>query len=334
MPRGDKFLELTTYLKRTNKDVIPMTFGEIENILGFNLSKSAYTHKQYWSYSTTHTFPLSWMNAGYIAEQLDLATQTIVFRKEGVVKHAAELKKTSNNIKQTRVSTLPLNLALKSIDDYYSVSVEDPNGRYLSWVHCYKTFSENRKAVTNETIDYLALHLAFYLASWGMMRGGAFLLQKDYKIHIPVVRILLEEKYDSLCGISAEMLLENKYLNLLEDISVRIKDVYAKSMPAKENLSNNASETLITKILLGALGCVPAYDRYYKQTVKKYNISSGMYNSKSVKCIAKYYIANKDAFEKKRKKISLDVDYPPMKLMDMCMWQIAFADDKDNKKEL
>ena len=31
----------------------------------------------------------------------------------------------------------------------------------------------------------------------------------------------------------------------------------------KFSTKNNLSETLITKILMGTLGCVPAYDRYF-----------------------------------------------------------------------
>jgi hypothetical protein len=53
----------------------------------------------------------------------------------------------------------------------------------------------------NVDYDYLSLQLSFYLASWGMYRGSSFLLQKDYKVHIPAVKELLNEKYDNLAGI-------------------------------------------------------------------------------------------------------------------------------------
>ena len=81
----------------------------------------------------------------------------------------------------------------------------------------------------------------------------------------------------------------------------------------------------MTKILLGTLGCVPAYDRYYVQAVKQYGISVGNYNRESVKDIAKYYLTYKDDFENVRAELSLHgAEYPMMKLMDMCMWQVAF----------
>ena len=48
----------------------------------------------------------------------------------------------------------------------------------MSWRHCYKAFYENRNKTDEQTLDYLSLHLAFYLASWRIYRGSSFLLQK------------------------------------------------------------------------------------------------------------------------------------------------------------
>ncbi|MBQ3257597.1 MAG: hypothetical protein IJA67_09305 [Oscillospiraceae bacterium] len=218
--------------------------------------------------------------------------------------------------------------AAKLIWDYHSETVRDGHGRYLSWQHCYQAFSEYRHCTDEKTVDYLALHLAFYLASWGMYRGSSFLLQKDYKVHIPVVKILQEEQYIPLVGISAENLCEERNLDLLDALGQRIRDCYAKEKPSFEGSPNNATDTLITKILLGTLGCVPAYDRYYVQSVKKNNVSSGLYNRNSVRDVARFYCAHKTAFEALRQRLSsCGVEYPPMKLMDMCFWQDAYVDD-------
>ena len=85
----------------------------------------------------------------------------------------------------------------KELDDK-----KDKKDRFLSWVHCYRRFSEifKKPNLTEENIDYLALNLAFYLASWGMYRGSSFLLQKDYTIHKDIVKELYEFKF--LQGIS------------------------------------------------------------------------------------------------------------------------------------
>ena len=230
-------------------------------------------------------------------------------------------------------ATLPAEKAVQCIRNYYAETERDGHARYLSWQHCYQAFCRYRDPDNQEAVDYLALHLAFYLASWGMYRGSSFLLQKDYKVHIPVVEMILKEKYNPLLGITAEGLTDEKNLDLLDEISDGIRCTYAKELPAFEGKDNNATDTLVTKILLGTLGCVPAYDRYYKQTVKKDGISSGRYNRKSVRDVANYYCTNSESFEDVRAKLSAGgIEYPQMKLMDMCMWQVAFEDEEYPEK--
>jgi hypothetical protein len=220
-------------------------------------------------------------------------------------------------------------MAVECIKTYLNGTKE--HSRYMSWVHCYNAFApyiKNEKKPDNDTIDYLALHLGFYLASWGMYRGSSFLLHKDYKIHTKVVSIIMN--YKGLAGISAENLRKKENLDLLEKISGEIRKAYSNE---KEN--HNVTDTLVTKILLGTLGCVPAYDRYYVQAVKHYGVSKGGYNPDSVKKIAEYYIKLQQTqeFEEIRQEQHLrGIDYPPMKLMDMCMWQAGnelFEKDKE-----
>ena len=61
--------------------------------------------------------------------------------------------------------------------------------------------------------------LMFYLASWGMYRGSSFLLQKDYKIHIPVVEEVLKTKYNILFGVNCENLFDKEVQSLLQELS-------------------------------------------------------------------------------------------------------------------
>ena len=214
--------------------------------------------------------------------------------------------------------------AVSLIREFFDESEKNKYSRYRSWIHCYKAFSQNRKAVNEQTLDYLALHLGFYLASWGMYRGSSFLLYNDYKVHVPVVKIILEERYSPLLGISAESLREESSLNLLADIAQRIKECYTKeAIPHKGNNNVSVTDALKTKILLGTLGCTPAYDSYYTQSVKKHRISSGKFNKESVRRIAEFYCGYLDEFERLRQELKekSGIEYPPMKLMDMCFWQ-------------
>lgn len=98
-----------------------------------------------------------------------------------------------------------------------------------------------------------------------MYRGSSFLLQKDYKVHIPVVKELLKAKYKPLVGIACEDLKDTRNQKLLKDINVYLVeyyDVIRKSVKEQE-VKKQLSDILITKILMGTLGCVPAYDRIF-----------------------------------------------------------------------
>jgi hypothetical protein len=64
--------------------------------------------------------------------------------------------------------------------------------RYLSWEHCYQYFQEQSQTGILRDRDTAALHLGFYLASWGMYRESSFLLQRDYRVHTHVIDVLAD----------------------------------------------------------------------------------------------------------------------------------------------
>lgn len=329
MANSGKYYRLEMYLTRSEESMIKVSFSEIEEILGFTLPPSAYKYPAHWANYLSHPTPIAqaWLNAGYRTEQLNLAGQTVVFKKADAKPSKTEQYKVRKN-----VPIMTADVAVQLIRDYFNETVKDPHGRYMSWWHCYTAFSENRNATDEYIVDYLSLQLAFYLASWGMYRGSSFLLQKDYKVHIPVVMTIQEGKYNPLHGISAEELCKERNLDLLDDIVIRIRDCYAKELPSFEGTTNNATDTLVTKILLGTLGCVPAFDRYYISSVKKNHISNGIFSKNAVRCVAEFYCDNLNKFENLRHEISeCGVKYPPMKLMDMCFWQDAYIDDLEQR---
>lgn len=328
MAHSGKYYKLENYLIQSGKPVLVLSFSEIEGILGFDLPASAYKHQALWSNSESHPIALAWLNAGYLSEQVNLAEQTIALKKAAIASPKRVPCKARRNM-----PTMAVNTAVQRIEAYFDETRKDPHGRYMSWRYCYQIFSENRNTADKQMIDYLSLHLAFYLASWGMYRGSSFLLQKDYKVHIPVVEIIQEQRYHPLYGISAEALCEEHSLDLLLDITERIRDCYAKEQPSANRIMNNATDTLITKILLGTLGCVPAFDDYYVNSVKKNRVSKGVFNKTSVRSVAEFYCDHLDVFENLRHELSAcGIEYPPMKLMDMCFWQDGYMDGLKKRK--
>lgn len=223
-----------------------------------------------------------------------------------------------------------VDLILESSVKFYDTLKKDENGRYRSWEHCYSNFI-NARDNKNAELDYLSLQLAFYLASWGMYRGSSFLLQKDYKIHIPVVKELLKEEYDPLAGIDCVELKREKNQRLLEKINAFLDEYYSNIRGEVKNIKvrNQLSSTLITKILMGTLGCVPAYDRYFISGIKKQKVASGNYNMKSIIQLVDFYEKNIVELENIRKDMKVNgMAYPQMKILDMAFWQIGLDSDK------
>ena len=220
---------------------------------------------------------------------------------------------------------------------FYNILREDENGRYRSWEYCYKIFHDAHTSnnVDDDFIDYLCLHLSFYLASWGMYRGSSFLLQRDYKVHKPVIKILLEDKYNSLWGVEI-----NQYKNIenqekLKDLVSRIKEAYNEiRLRVKESVpKNELSDTLVTKVLMGTLGCVPAYDRYFVSGVRNEKAASGNFNIKSILELVDFYNEYYEEFENARSQMTVNgMEYPQMKILDSCFWQVGF--DLDENKGL
>lgn len=223
-----------------------------------------------------------------------------------------------------------VDLILESSVKFYDTLKKDENGRYRSWEHCYSYFI-NARDNKNAELDYLSLQLAFYLASWGMYRGSSFLLQKDYKIHIPVVKELLKEEYDPLAGIDCVELKREENQRLLENINAFLDEYYSNIRDEVKNIKvrNQLSSTLITKILMGTLGCVPAYDRYFISGIKKQKVASGNYNMKSIIQLVDFYEKNIVELENIRKDMKVNgMAYPQMKILDMAFWQIGLDSDK------
>ena len=139
-----------------------------------------------------------------------------------------------------------------------------------SWTICHEKFKE-AKDEKSPDYDLLALHLGFYLASWGMYRGSSFLRELDYKIHYHAVKMMLEKRYSKLFDIDP-LTTPERYRELLFDpkkgIYVRLNTYYGKAHDAwPKNTSpgrESVTDTLISKILMGVYGCIPAYDVNFK----------------------------------------------------------------------
>ena len=346
MMRISKYQPLTDYLQKCRQETCTLTFERIEELLDFPLPQSAYQYTVWWM-NTNQTTCRHWLKAGYIITQYSMDQQYAVFQKnpEQAESYLSRIPEKIAREPQTHPKTQRREPATMepdvSCDDLIAASQRytdeirmDPNARYLSWEHCYSYFQSHRKNPSEEEIDFMCLHLAWYLASWGMLRGGSFLLWKDYKVHKPVIRLLLSERYESLNNCTAEVLCKRDEVNKIMELSDKIISIYYDAT-LQNGEGRTASDTLVTKILLGTLGCTPAYDRYFKSGLKISQVATQSFSEKSLLQLADYYIKHKTKLESFRKRISEGrVGYTPMKIIDMCFWQTGFdADPNQNEDE-
>ena len=211
----------------------------------------------------------------------------------------------------------------------YDDARANENGRSRSWEHCYRVFRDARTDPSPD-YDYLSLHLAFYLASWGMYRGSSFLLQKDYKVLSPIVEEILKPEYDCLFGLACADLRESEVQDSLEKLHKYIAKHFRpiRNEVAGRAVASSVSPVLITKILMGTLGCVPAYDRFFQDGVATYKVTTREYSLDSVLRPVDFYEEHNDRLEDARRGMQCeDLTYPQMKLLDMGFWQVGFERD-------
>ena len=218
---------------------------------------------------------------------------------------------------------------INAAQTFYEDARTNENGCSRSWEHCYRVFRDARTEPSPD-YDHLSLHLAFYLASWGMYRGSCFIFQKDYKVHTPTVKEILKPEYDCLFGLACADLRNSDVQTQLNKLYASIADDFhpIREEVAGHEVVNPVSQVLITKILMGTLGCVPAYDRFFQDGVAKYKVTTQTFSPNSVLRLADFYEAHDDRLEEARRGMQCDgLIYPQMKLLDMGFWQIGFEKD-------
>ncbi len=207
----------------------------------------------------------------------------------------------------------------QKIRAYHGDLAGDPHHRYRSWEHCYGFFREMSPAGTVQQRHHAALQLGFYLASWGMYRGSSFLLNHAYSVHLGVVECLaspaLTPLWENDVGSKA------KHASLASTILAAVEAVRQAYSPFAE-----ATDTLVTKVLLGTLGCLPACDRFFKKGFSREGWKYSCVNPSFVDRVLQFCRDNMRALRKEQIRIkrSSGVTYPFMKLVDMYFWQIGY----------
>ena len=205
------------------------------------------------------------------------------------------------------------------VAEYNKKRIYEENHRYTSFDYCYNYFWQTENI--EKDIEKSCLVLGFYLASWGMFRGSSFLLQKSVKYFEPIIKYISNQD-KSVWKIDVD--------NYNPESMKEIKRIYdgIKELLIK---NGNADLTLITKILLGVFGFVPAFDNYF---CDNFRIIAGDAKKKcrfrnldedSLTVIKDFYKSNKESiddiskhtFTKDFNGQETKINYPKAKIIDM-----------------
>jgi hypothetical protein len=219
----------------------------------------------------------------------------------------------------------------KIIAKYLSVITADEFHRYKSWDNCFQAFMVSKQS------EIQVLELAFYIASWGMYRGSSGLLQKNHLIHKGAVDIVFSKSNQKLkCNETTEIKMENikAILSVKDELAEHYSSIYfTKGADKPKPIS--PTDTLLSKIMLGVLGCVPAYDRYFIDGLKEMKMEQTGFNEASLNELFNFIDDNKKEIDQAQKLIKTKTQrhYPLMKILDMYFWQIGYDKEVKEKKQ-
>lgn len=203
-----------------------------------------------------------------------------------------------------------------------------PMGREASYDFCFGYFQTHRHHLA-ENMELSCLHLWSYLASWGMLRGSSVLLNEcSMKVLSGIIEYLdtLEEE-DWKLDIP-------DYKN--EEARKRVIDIYNEISACVKKIDVSATITLVTKIMIGTIGCIPAIDDYLARSFReefKENMPLGAFrrlSTQALECFYEFYAANKNDFDAIKYpvidfegKAIEDLNYKKAKLIDMYGWSLG-----------
>lgn len=198
------------------------------------------------------------------------------------------------------------------------------NDRSRSWEHCYGYFHKTTPEAIAKDRDLAALRLGFYLASWGMYRpvSGAFLWKYDYTVHLGVVDRLVTG-FSDLWG---------REFGGGDDDELLVPRVVAACQAVQEAYRpfGQATPLLVTKVILGTFGCLPAFDDYFKKGDKYGWLRNYRVDNKVIKQVLRFSQDNLDDLRAEQREIesACCTRYPLMKLVDMYFHQAGWELEK------
>lgn len=165
---------------------------------------------------------------------------------------------------------------------------------------------------------------------------------------IPVIKILNKTDYKELCNVDLFSFDIEAYIRKVIDLKKELNDYFIDktyyNLKGPYRINKNSKDknkkvhdTVIGKILMATLGCIPAYDEYVVDGMKNEKLCATL-GKRSLKKLVNYSRDHKEALEKimgsVNEKVHIEsgnkeLNYPVAKILDMIFWEYGYKLKKE-----
>lgn len=212
-------------------------------------------------------------------------------------------KAISANLLQSLISKISTKvLSVSSLTDeqvetliyYYFFLDREVEARHASFDLCFLYFQSHRGhlASTSINMENSCMHLWSYLASWGMFRNSK-LSKHSPAVLKPLMRYLDMIKSSPIWSMDLNNYNKTLVLQIFSDITTLLSAA----------IRFNPTVTLVTKIMLGIFGCIPAFDQNFRKAFRNITDDSGnssnfqLCRDRELSIIINFYVAHKSLFD-------------------------------------
>lgn len=181
---------------------------------------------------------------------------------------------------------------------------EDVKHRFATYDFCHSYFVRNRKKLLSSHMEESCIRLWSFLGSWGMLRGSSQLIKENSPASLKPVIECIANTPEEIWNIDVEQYKEKQQdlIKLYESIEkALIEGSSKKDCDGKPLKTFKPTCTLITKVMMGVFGIVPAFDTFFCKTFgdmyPQKGFTSYHFGKNALNSIYEFYKTNKEAID-------------------------------------
>ncbi len=203
--------------------------------------------------------------------------------------------------------------SIKVVEDIYKYHTDPQNQtldaskhRFASYDFCHSYFLRNRESLSSK-MEESCIYLWSFLGSWGMLRGSSVLLKENSPASLRKVVECIAETPKEVWDIDVEQYWNEKCRQQIIELYNSISRALTEGSSRVDCKGNpitplkNPSRTLVTKIMMGVFGIVPAFDTFFCDVFGSLypgkGFRSGDFSPDCLYAIYDFYLQNKQQLD-------------------------------------